>query len=72
MVCLMSHAGYAVQAGRVALDLSQAELAERAGVNHGYLSLVEAGHRTPSERWMRTVLDALSDAILERRRSAES
>jgi len=66
----MSHAGYAIQAGRAALDLSQAELAERAGVNPGYLSLVEAGQRTPSARWMRTVLEALSAAILERRGEA--
>lgn len=59
----MAHAGTTIFAARTALGMSQAELAEIAGVNHGYLSLVEAGKRNPSPRWLRDVAQALAAAI---------
>ena len=62
----MTHAGTTVYAARTALGMSQAELAERADVNAGYLSLVESGQRIPSPRWMRDVTEALAKALAER------
>lgn len=58
----MEHAGTTIFATRTGLGMSQAELAEAAGVNHGYLSLVESGQRTPSPRWLRDVTEALAQA----------
>lgn len=62
----MAHAGNAISTQREALNLSQAELAELAGVNQGYLSQVESGQRTPSPRWERAVKQALADELARR------
>lgn len=62
----MPHAGTTITAARAALGLTQAELAELAGVNKGYLSLVESGQRTPSPRWMQDINQAIAAALSER------
>lgn len=62
----MEHAGTTILAAREALGITQADLASLAGVNAGYLSLVESGQRTPSPRWLRDVHAALAAAIAER------
>jgi transcriptional regulator with XRE-family HTH domain len=48
---------------REAQGLTLRTLAELAGTSHAYLSQVERGDRTPTSRWMRTVLDALADNL---------
>lgn len=48
---------------REAQGLTLRQLAEKAGVNHAYLSQVERGDKTPNPRWLRSVLDALADNL---------
>lgn len=55
----MDSVGAAIRAMREAQGLSQRQLAERAGVNPGYLSSVEAGKKTPTTRWLAAVTNAL-------------
>jgi transcriptional regulator with XRE-family HTH domain len=62
----MQHAGTTIIAARKALGITQAQLAELAGVNAGYLSLVESGQRTPSPRWSRDVHQAIAAALGDR------
>lgn len=40
--------GEFVQSGRLRLNLTQEEVASKAGVNQGYLSRVESGEREPT------------------------
>lgn len=62
----MEHIGTTIRRARDSLQMSQGDLAELAGVNHGYLSLVEAGKRTPSPRWEAAINQALASALAER------
>lgn len=55
----MAHAGTAIKAMREAQDLSLSELARLAEVQKGYLSEVERGLRDPSDRWLKSVTEAL-------------
>ncbi len=55
--------GQALRVMRVAQGLTLRELAEKAGVNHAYLSQVERGDKTPNPRWLRSVTDALADNL---------
>ncbi len=56
-------AGPAVRVMREAQGLTLRELAEKAQVNHAYLSQVERGDKIPNPRWMRAVLGALADNL---------
>ena len=51
--------GPALAAGRAAAGLSLREAARRCGVSHGYLSLLEAGQRSPSRSVARNLVDCL-------------
>lgn len=55
--------GSALRVMREAQGLTLRQLAEKAGVNHAYLSQVERGDKTPNPRWLRSVLDALADNL---------
>ena len=66
----MDHAGHAIQVIRTQLGMSLRELARRSRVNPGYLSQVEQGKRTPDERWLRDVQEALAEALIEKRGAA--
>lgn len=50
--------------------MSLRELARRSRVNPGYLSQVEQGKRTPDDRWLRDVQEALAGALVEKRGAA--
>ncbi|HEY9773948.1 MAG TPA: helix-turn-helix transcriptional regulator [Planktothrix sp.] len=56
---LLTELGEVVRKRRLALDLSQEELAERAGVHRTYLSDIERGARNITI----TVLTRLADAL---------
>jgi transcriptional regulator with XRE-family HTH domain len=62
----MDHAGHAIKAIRTGVGMSLRELARRSDVNAGYLSQVERGTRTPDDRWLRSVEEALAKALAER------
>jgi transcriptional regulator with XRE-family HTH domain len=51
--------GRAIRLCRAAFNLSQAELAERAGVTASYLSLLESGQRQPSVGTIKKLCKAL-------------
>lgn len=55
--------GPALRVMREAQGLSLRALAEKAGVNHAYLSQVERGDKIPNPRWLRSVTDALADNL---------
>lgn len=57
--------GADVRAMRVALDLSLARLAARAGVSQETLAHIESGRRSPQERTLKAILDALAAARAE-------
>jgi transcriptional regulator with XRE-family HTH domain len=61
----MEHAGIAILNARTALGMSLSELARRAEVDQGYLSRVERGEKSPTDRWMRSVTTALFAAMGE-------
>ena len=61
----MEHAGIAIFNARTALGMSLSELARRAEVDQGYLSRVERGEKSPTDRWMRSVTTALFAAMGE-------
>lgn len=44
----MTPIGKHIRYRRLALGLTQIDLAEKAGVNNNYLSMIELGHRQPS------------------------
>lgn len=50
---------------REAQDLTLRDLADLSGTSFAYLSLVERGKRTPTDRWLRAVTDALAKHMLE-------
>jgi transcriptional regulator with XRE-family HTH domain len=52
--------GYAVRELRLAHDLTQPELAARAKVSKGMVSMVETGARTPSALMAQRLLQALT------------
>lgn len=58
--------GEVVRTLRVAAGLKQTDLAERAGVSTSSISLVEAGRREPTIKWLRSIAPALgvSAAVL--------
>lgn len=51
---------------RQAQGLTLQDLAERAATSYSYLSQVERENRTPTDRWLRDVTDALAKHMLER------
>lgn len=51
--------GKAIRLARSARGLTQQELADRAGLNSSYISLLEKGHRVPGTK----ALEALSEAL---------
>ena len=55
--------GSALRVMREAQGLTLRDLADKAGVNHAYLSQVERDIKTPNHRWLRSVLDALADNL---------
>ena len=55
----MGHAGNAIRAMRKAQGLSLRQLAALADVEYGYLAAVERGEREPSDRWLKSVTNAL-------------
>ena len=59
MVLHMGHAGNAIRAMRKAQGLSLRQLAALAEVEYGYLASVERGEREPSDRWLKSVTNAL-------------
>jgi Helix-turn-helix domain len=62
----LTRAGSGVQTMREAMRLSLRDLARRAAVSPGYLSLVERGRRDPSERWPGQVARAMAEHMTER------
>ena len=64
MVLRMAHAGVAIRAMRKAQDLTLRDLAHMSGTSYAYLSLVERGLRTPSDRWLQEVTTALAKHML--------
>lgn len=59
----MEDAGPAIRTLRKAQGLSLRELARLAQVEASYLSQVERGRRTPSDRWLKSVTDALGEHL---------
>ena len=54
----MSSTGERIRARRLALGLSQRDLAE-PGITYAYISRIEAGQRQPSEKALRALADKL-------------
>ena len=54
------HVGRRIRYYRTQAELTQTQLAQRAGVNQGYLSEVERGRRTPSPACLRAISVALA------------
>lgn len=50
---------------RVALEMSQRELAGRAGIGHGHLSQVENGLVDPKLSTLRRLADALGEPLCD-------
>jgi len=61
----MRHAGIAIFNARTALGMSLNELARRSNTDPGYLSRVERGQRTPTDRWLAAVTTVLFEAMGE-------
>lgn len=59
----MAHAGTAIRQLRKAQGLSIRGLARLAEVEASYLSAVERGLRHPTDRWVRSVTDALGENL---------
>lgn len=59
----MTHAGIAIFNARTAHGMSLNELARRSNTDPGYLSRVERGLRTPTDRWVRAVTTVLFEAM---------
>lgn len=55
--------GAAITAHRKALGLTQAELAERAGISTAFIGHIERGSRIPSLATMVAIADALSTPL---------
>ena len=66
----MTHAGASIRAMRKGLGLSLNELARRSGVNASQLSKVERNLKTPSDRWLRDVKEALAAEMTKQRGDA--
>lgn len=49
---------------REAQGLTLRALAEKSHTSHSYLSQIERGDKTSSPEWLRSVLDALTDNLL--------
>ena len=62
----MAPTGNTIRTMRQAQGLSLRDLARLSDTTHGYLSLVERGHREPSVRWLAAVKGALADNMTER------
>lgn len=62
--------GTAVRTLRVEADLTLADVTAIAGVSQAYLSRVENGHTTPSDKWITIVATAIGEHIAENRGSA--
>lgn len=63
--------GRAVRTVRERDGWSQADLAIAAGINHGYVSRIEAGRRTPTLSVLRRIARALDDDVSALLASAE-
>jgi transcriptional regulator with XRE-family HTH domain len=57
----MEHAGTTIRITREAQGLSLRDLAERSGTSFSYLSRVERGVNTPTDRWLRDVTRVLAN-----------
>ena len=55
---LLDYAAPVLRAARIEANLSQAELAERAGVSHSTISRLETGKAWPSGTNVESVIDA--------------
>ncbi len=55
---LLDFAAPVLRAARIEANLSQAEIAERAGVSHATISRMETGKAWPSGRNVESVIDA--------------
>jgi transcriptional regulator with XRE-family HTH domain len=60
---LLDYAAPALRAAREGADLSQAQIAERAGVSHATISRLETGQQWPGGRTVEAVIDAYVTAI---------
>lgn len=65
---MTSPAETAVEELRVALGMTQRELAREAGVDHTYLSRYERGQVSPRRRWLRRVSRTLTRIATEENR----
>lgn len=61
----MGNPGSAIRAMREAQELSLRDLAHMSDTSYAYLSLVERGLRTPTDRWMRSITEALANNMSE-------
>lgn len=68
----MAYAGIAIKAARQGAGLTLRQLADMCDpkVSFVYLSQVERGDRIPSERWLRSVNEALAAYLVEQRRAS--
>ena len=64
MMTTGGHVGRAIRAMRRGQGLTLRQLAESAGCSYAYLSLVERGQRTPSDRWLFWIRQALAWEML--------
>lgn len=55
----MSNIGEAIEWARDCRNMSQQELADKAGVGRSYISHVECGDMKPSEEWLSKICEAL-------------
>jgi transcriptional regulator with XRE-family HTH domain len=58
-----SQLGPRVRALRETLSLTQEQLAERAGISHSHLSMIERGDRTPHVETLMSLAKALGIAV---------
>lgn len=66
----MAHAGTAIRSVRQGSGLSIRRLAEMSGTSYAYLSQVERGERTPSERWLRDINETLAAHLVAEREAS--
>lgn len=64
------HSGEIIRDARKALNLTQQELGDRAGVDHTTISRIERGLINSPARTLKALTDALGQAKAERRGAA--
>ena len=70
-MCAMSTIGTRIRDLRVSKGMTQTALSGN-GISSGYVSLIESGKRTPSDRMVREIADRLGVSVEEILRSDES